>query len=579
METADCFKCSLCVFLLEENEKLKAQLFDKSIGFSNCADVLSVDHDTQTDPISIQSVEIESSNVNSATGSMGQALLDIAKDIDKLYEEQPADDRVLIKDYSVQSDDQTNHGTPTVESVDKSCQISMESSNGSNCKGGGTHQKDVTPECTSTNQVKDPNSFHFDHNINTPFQSIPGKPFADFDVSKLAKDIAFDRINEREVKYFGDCSYSYGNSSHQPCPIPQDSYLYEIFERVKTLYPTLSFNSVLVTKFNDGKSFLPLHSDNETEIVENSHILTVSLGAGRTVSFQKINGSSTKGLQVSHGDVYVMSAKSQSVYRHGVPKDFSKKMRISLTFRLLKTDSNPGVELTASQISIANFLDNLTSSPEPSTVQESNQPVDTLFISSSMFRHLKATELRSSEHSSKVLFYPGATAGGILKRLKEDTSLQEIIPKDIKRIFLMCGSNDVDKILQLPRKLNDSVNINFSNFSAQKYEKTLVEMEHLTNYLLSVFQCAQLNVMNILPRASYVRNCIINDLNGFLSNLCSKQGYKFIDTELNRYLYSNRQGYRRSEFFNVSGSDNIHLNSGGIIKLGKLLKFLMHCKV
>ena len=272
-----------------------------------------------------------------------------------------------------------------------------------------------------------------------------------------------------------------------------------------------------------------------------------------------------------------MSASSQSDYRHGVPKDFCKRMRVSLTFRHLKTPSGQSMELTDSQISIANFLDNLSASPEPSAPQESiKQCVDTLFISSSMFRHLKDTELRSSEHSSKVLFYPGATAGGILKRLKDDTSFQKVIPNDIKRIFLLCGSNDVDQILQLPRNLNNSVNISFSNFSGQRYEKTLVEMEHLTNYLMSVFKCAELNVMNILPRASYVRNCIINDLNGFLGNLCFKQGYKFIDTELDRYLFSNRQGYRRCDFFHVSGSDNIHLNSAGVIKLGKLLKFLMH---
>ena len=73
--------------------------------------------------------------------------------------------------------------------------------------------------------------------------------------------------------------------------------------------------------------------------------------------------------------------------------------------------------------------------------------------------------------------------------------------KDINKIFLLCGSNNVDKILQVPRNMNNSVNVNFSNFSAQKYERT--------------FQCAGLNVINILPRASYVRNRVITDLNKF----------------------------------------------------------------
>ena len=59
METADCFKCSLCVFLLEENEKLKAQLFETSVELSNYRNELLVDRGTQTDPISIHSVDIE----------------------------------------------------------------------------------------------------------------------------------------------------------------------------------------------------------------------------------------------------------------------------------------------------------------------------------------------------------------------------------------------------------------------------------------------------------------------------------------------------------------------------------------
>ena len=508
----------------------------------------SVDIKTQTDPISIHSVDIETEDKTSFNGSC-QTLMDIANDIDKLYEDQIFDDR-----HSVQS---VNHSNTSV--------------------GSTTQQKVIIPECPLATPVQ---LFQFHQNSNAPYQSIPGKPFADFSASELVKSMDFLKINEREVKYFGDCKYSYGNSSHQPCPIPQDSYLYQVVKRVKSLYPTQSFNSVLVTKFIDGNSFLPLHSDNEAEIVEDSLILTVSLGAGRTVNFQKINGSHTKGLQTSHGDVYVMSAKSQAKYRHGVPKDFSKRMRVSLTFRHLKTSPDSSLELTESQKSIADFLVNLNSSPEPSPVNtESGQCVDTLFISSSMFRNLKDTELRSSEHSSKVLYYPGATAGGILKRLKEDPSLQQIVTKDIKKVFILCGSNNVDQILNVPRNMNKSINIDCSNFSKQKYDKTLVEMEHLTSYLRDLFEHAELNVLNILPRASYVRNRVINDLNGFLHHLCAKQGYKFIDTVLDRYLFSNRQGYRRCEFFHVSGSDNVHLNSAGVVKLGKLLKFLMHRQV
>ena len=83
-------------------------------------------------------------------------------------------------------------------------------------------------------------------------------------------------------------------------------------------------------------------------------------------------------------------------------------------------------------------------------------------------------------------------------------------------------------------------------------------------------------MINILPRVSAARNCVINRLNEFICTLCVNLGLNFVSTEIDRYLFSTRQGYRRDDLFNVVGSDNVHLNSSGIIKLGKHLKYLMH---
>ena len=201
MEEPDCFKCSLCVFLLEENEKLKAQLLETSIGFSNYNKVLLVDNDTQTDPISIHSVDIDSTSVDLLNGPC-QAILDIANDM--LGEGQTVENEIGLQ--SVQLADQTNHEIRNVKSIDMSCQISVESSNGS------SRQELAIPKCPLNSKVPCSKSFAFDQSINTPYQSIPGKPFADFSASELVKDFVFDRINGREVKYFGDSRYSYGNS-------------------------------------------------------------------------------------------------------------------------------------------------------------------------------------------------------------------------------------------------------------------------------------------------------------------------------------------------------------------------------
>ena len=182
METADCFKCSLCVFLLEENEKLKTQLFETSVELSNYRNELLVDSGTQTDPISIHTVDVETANGNSVHGSC-QTLLDIANDIDKLYDGSIIEDRAHVLHHSVPSVDQTNHETPVVESIDKSLQIPVNSTNGSICVEGATQQK--TPQCSPTKPVQCSNSFVFDQNINAPYQSILGKPFSDFSASEL----------------------------------------------------------------------------------------------------------------------------------------------------------------------------------------------------------------------------------------------------------------------------------------------------------------------------------------------------------------------------------------------------------
>ena len=91
--------------------------------------------------------------------------------------------------------------------------------------------------------------------------------------------------NDREVKLYGQYGYSYGKTIHTPCDIPTNSYVSKVFQRVADTYPEQTFNSVLVTKFTDGNSSIPMHSDDEVDIDRTSNILTVSLGATRTVNF------------------------------------------------------------------------------------------------------------------------------------------------------------------------------------------------------------------------------------------------------------------------------------------------------
>ena len=46
-------------------------------------------------------------------------------------------------------------------------------------------------------------------------------------------------------------------------------------------------------------------------------------------------------------------------------------------------------------------------------------------------------------------------------------------------------------------------------------------------------------------------------------------------TELDRSLFSFRNGYRRVNYFH-NGEDNVHLNNLGVIRLAKHLKYVAH---
>ena len=126
----------------------------------------------------------------------------------------------------------------------------------------------------------------------------------------------------------------------------------------------------------------------------------------------------------------------------------------------------------------------------------------------------------------------------------------------------MTGTNNVDCIL------NDHNNTEF--------QKAIGDIKQLTEFLHQWASSATVNIINILPRTSHARNEVINHLNCFIYDLCERSSYmKFSDTESNRYLFSTNFGFRKNNYFK-HGKDNVHLNSLGVMKLGKYLKYHAH---
>jgi len=201
-----------------------------------------------------------------------------------------------------------------------------------------------------------------------------------------------------------------------------------------------------------------------------------------------------------------------------------------------------------------------------------------LYISSSMFRKLDYKKLSSKSQDAHVFSYPGATAQIIKERFMNDEKKKSLDPSQVKNIMLMCGSNNIDSILRSPKEMRNQVLLHGKPKShASLTDNTNLAIEDLVLFLHNWAPSATVKIINILPRQSRCRNEVISDINRFIIQLSNKYSYvKFVSTERERFLFTDRLGFRKSYFFSSQGEDNIHLNDRGLIRLAKHLKHHAH---
>ncbi len=177
-----------------------------------------------------------------------------------------------------------------------------------------------------------------------------------------------------------------------------------------------------------------------------------------------------------------------------------------------------------------------------------------------------------------VFYYPGATVGMINKHFQADEKRATIDASSVKNIVLMCGSNDVDTILNSPRHLRETM-LKYGQFksNARNLDKTNHDIDDLTVSLHKWAPNAKIQIINLLPRESRSRNEVISDINLFISNIQKKHSFvNMVSTEKDRFLFTDKFGFRKPSYFSMKGDDNIHLNNEGVIKLAKHLKYHAH---
>ena len=144
-------------------------------------------------------------------------------------------------------------------------------------------------------------------------------------------------ITKRKVAFYSDPLIAYTYSSKTKIGLPWKDPLIILKNIVESLTKQ-NYNACLLNLYHNGEEAMGWHSDNEKEIIANSSIASLSIGASRKFSFKHKVTKETISIQLGNGSLLEMKGTIQTHWLHTLPK--SKKItesRINLTFRQMHT--------------------------------------------------------------------------------------------------------------------------------------------------------------------------------------------------------------------------------------------------
>jgi alkylated DNA repair dioxygenase AlkB len=147
----------------------------------------------------------------------------------------------------------------------------------------------------------------------------------------LQPETSDDKKVNRVHQAYG-LDYKFSGTTAKAEKIPNElMYLLDAFSKKYKQ----QFNMLLINWYTNGKDYIGHHSDDESQLVHASPVITISLGASRI--FEIKNKSSTNSRHrfvLNNGDVFVMGGNFQHAYTHSVIKQAKQtEPRISITLR------------------------------------------------------------------------------------------------------------------------------------------------------------------------------------------------------------------------------------------------------
>ena len=144
-------------------------------------------------------------------------------------------------------------------------------------------------------------------------------------------------ITKRKVALYSDPSIAYRYASKTKIGLPWTITLLTIKNTIESITKE-SYNACLLNLYHNGEESMGWHSDNEKEIIANSSIASLSLGASRKFSFKHKETKESVSIELANGSLLEMKGSVQTHWWHALLK--SKKVtdgRINLTFRQMHT--------------------------------------------------------------------------------------------------------------------------------------------------------------------------------------------------------------------------------------------------
>ena len=146
-------------------------------------------------------------------------------------------------------------------------------------------------------------------------------------------------VTSRKVAWFGDEAFPYKYSGTEKVALIWSEVLLDLKKQVEEASGE-RFNSCLLNLYHDGSEGMGWHSDDESSIVRDSAIASLSFGVERKFSFKHRETKETVSLMLEKGSLLVMKGETQRFWVHALPK--TKKVataRINLTFRRMRDES------------------------------------------------------------------------------------------------------------------------------------------------------------------------------------------------------------------------------------------------